>query len=243
MVTGAGSGLGRQISLRLSEEGATVLLADVDVEAMRCSASELPGLSECHVLDVTNESDWATAERRVLEKFGRLDVLVNAAGIAMAKDNLSTCTRETFQQVLNVNVTGTFLGCQLAQRVMTVKGGSVINIGSIRSLVASSDTLAYSTSKTALLGLTRAAALYTAERGLNVRFNLVCPGAINTTMQQEWVASASDPQLAAQQMMATYPMGRIGKADEVAALVLFLAGDESQYVTGTHLSVDGGFTA
>lgn len=242
LVTGAASGIGRQIALRFSQQGAAVLLADINGAGLKETVALLPGESESIEFDVRDEAGWQTAIARVRERFGALDILANCAGVALVDDDILACSSQTWEQTMAINVTGVFLGCRYGLPAMR-HGGSIINLGSMRSFVGAVDRLAYSTSKSALLGLTRSVALYCAQDGSDIRANIICPGGINTQLGVSLLSAVPDRASAEAREIAGYPMGRLGEPDEVAWLAVYLASDESRFMTGASLVVDGGFTS
>ncbi|WP_374384762.1 SDR family NAD(P)-dependent oxidoreductase [Dongia sp.] len=242
MITGAASGIGRQIALRLSQQGAAVMLADIHGAGLRETAAMLPGEHDTVEFDVRDEAGWQAAIARISERFGAFDILANCAGVALVDDDILACTSQTWEQTMGINVTGVFLGCRYGLPAMR-RGGSIINLGSMRSFAGAADRLAYSTSKSALLGLTRSVALYCAQAGSDIRANIICPGGINTQLGTSLLAAVPDRAKAEAREIAGYPMRRLGEPDEVAWLAVYLASDESRFMTGASLVVDGGFTA
>lgn len=244
LVTGAASGLGRQIALEFAEEGASLILADIEETGLRDSASLLPTPCETVRLDVTDDAAWREAARFIRGLPNRLDIAVNAAGVSPGRDTIEDCGFAQWNRIVAVNLSGTFLGCRTAVDLMKdTGGGSIINLGSIRSVVASSTTLAYSATKSGILGLTKSVALHCAEHRYDIRANVICPGGIMTDMNREKLSRESDPDATLKAWNAAYPMGRLGTAEEVAKMAVYLASDDAAYVTGAHFMIDGGFTA
>jgi 3(or 17)beta-hydroxysteroid dehydrogenase len=243
IVTGAASGIGRGCAQRLAAEGARVIVTDRDEAGVRQVADALGSPHLAHVLDVTDEAQWKLVVDRALEAFGRVDILVNAAGIG-AVANIEQTTLEQWRLVQAVNSDGVFLGCREAFRAMKLGGGgSIVNISSVAGLVGDGDLPAYCASKGAVRLLTKSVALHGARRGANIRCNSVHPGFIATPMVEALAAAYPDPKVARERLEQANPQRRIGEVDDVAYLVLFLASDESKFVTGSEFVVDGGATA
>ncbi|MDV9188581.1 SDR family NAD(P)-dependent oxidoreductase [Streptomyces sp. SR27] len=239
LVTGAARGQGEQEARLFAAEGARVVLADVLDEAGEALAEELGEERAGYVrLDVTKEADWAAAVAFAKERFGKIDGLVNNAGILRFNELLSTPLEE-FQAIVSVNQTGCFLGIRtVAPEIAAAGGGTIVNTSSYTGLTGMAGVGAYAASKHAVLGLTRVAALELAAKG--IRVNAVCPGAIDTAMSNP---EGVDPAATAELYRKLVPLGRIGRPDEVAALALFLTGEESAYITGQPFVIDGGWLA
>jgi 3(or 17)beta-hydroxysteroid dehydrogenase len=243
IVTGAASGIGRACARRLAGEGATVVLTDRDVAGGEAAAGALGAPHAFCALDVTDPAAWASVVDEAVRAFGRLDVLVNAAGVGVMNDVEHT-TLEQWRLVHAVNAEGTFLGCQAALRAMKAAGGgSIVNISSVAGIVADPDMAAYCASKGAVRLLTKSVALHAARAGYGVRCNSVHPAFIDTPMVDGLLAAASERGLTRAKLERAVPLGRIGEVDDVAHLVVYLASDESRFVTGAELVVDGGLTA
>jgi NAD(P)-dependent dehydrogenase (short-subunit alcohol dehydrogenase family) len=243
IVTGAASGIGRACARRLASEGAAVVLTDRDVSRGEAATRELGAPHVFRALDVTDPAAWASVVDEAVRAFGRLDVLVNAAGVGLMGD-IERATLEEWRLVNTVNAEGTFLGCQAAVRAMKASGGgSIINVSSVAGIVADPDLAAYCASKGAVRLLTKAVALHAARAGYGIRCNSVHPAFIDTPMVDGMLASASDRGLTRAKLERAIPLGRIGEVDDVAHLVIYLASDESRFVTGAELVVDGGLTA
>ena len=234
LVTGAGSGIGRAIATALHAEGAAVVLADVSGNE-KALADELGAGTVAVRADVTVGSEVAAAVDAAREAFGGLHVMVNNAGIDGAMGPIADCSEENFDRVVAVNLKGVFLGMKHAIPLLLASGGgSVINIASAAGLVGFPMMPAYCASKGGVVQLTRGGALEYAAAG--VRVNAICPGVIDTPL-----VAGIDPAMT-EAALAMTPLGRLGRPSEIANLAVFLASDESSYMTGAALSIDGGFT-
>jgi 3alpha(or 20beta)-hydroxysteroid dehydrogenase len=231
IVTGAGQGMGAHEARRLIAAGASVVLTDVLSDAVAAVAADLGPRAVARRHDVTDEDDWASVVSFALDTFGGVDTLVNNAAV----HRLALIEREKrveFEQVLAVNLVGTFLGIQAAIAPMRTRGGgSIINISSTAGLTGMPEHAAYGASKFGIVGLTKTAAIELGPSG--IRVNSVHPGPINTSMLPPGDATR----------FAGLPLQRAGEPEEVADLVLFLASDESSFVTGAQLAIDGGMAA
>jgi len=235
LVTGATGGLGTAICELLHENGAIVYVTDIDRDRGESLARGLGDRARFVQLDVTDETSWSAAVAAIEDAGDRLTTLVNCAGAALKRPLVDTSVAD-FRRILELNLTGTFLGIRVAGRHM-VDGGSIVNISSLNGVLPTAELGAYVASKAAVSALTRVAALELAARGITV--NSVCPGSIDTaiTDTQDFADTDWDAYL------RTIPLGRRGAPAEVAQAVLYLAADESRYVTGTDLVIDGGIAA
>ncbi|UDF04867.1 glucose 1-dehydrogenase [Asticcacaulis sp. AND118] len=242
LVTGGAQGIGEAIVRSFVAEGARVVIADIDPEEGGALAAELPD-AVFRQLDVSDEAQWIAALDSVVADFGRLDVLVNNAGITGrndAKNDPEHTTLEDWRRVMMVNTDGVFLGCKHAIRVMRpARAGSIINMSSRSGLVGIPHQAAYAASKAAVRNHAKTVALYCAEEGLNIRCNSVHPAAILTPMWEAMLKDAADKEKVA----AGTPLHRFGRPDEVAAVVLLLASDEATFITGSEFNIDGGVLA
>lgn len=242
LVTGGAQGIGKAIVRSFAAEGARVIIADIDPREGEALAAELPG-AVFRRLDVADEAQWIAVLDSVVADFGRLDVLVNNAGItgrADAKNDPEHTTLEDWRRVMTVNTDGVFLGCKHAIRVMRPnRTGSIINMSSRSGLVGIPHQAAYAASKAAVRNHTKTVALYCAEEGLNIRCNSVHPAAILTPMWEAMLKDEADKEKVA----AGTPLHRFGRPDEVAAVVLLLASDEATFITGSEFNIDGGVLA
>lgn len=239
LITGAATGIGAAIAGTFARAGATVIVTDRNAEAGAAMAGELG--AEFHPLDVADEAAARRVAEAVLARHGRLDLLVNNAGIGHVGTLLQT-TAADLQRLWSVNVAGVFhvtrafLPAMLARRA-----GNIINLASIAGVVGLRDRLAYSTTKFAVVGFTKSLALDHARDGL--RCNCLCPGRVETEFVAGMLRQYPDPAAARAEMAATQALGRMGTPDEIAAAALYLASDESAFVTGTAFIIDGGWSA
>ncbi len=241
IVTGAGSGIGRAIATRLSNEGARLVLADLDEAAVQNVASELDGESLVHQADVTRAADMEALVSRVTGEWDGLDVMVNNAGVGMAATAPDTA-EEDYDMMMDVCVRGTFLGMKYAiPAIRESGGGSVVNMSSIAALVGLNDRAIYCAAKGAILAMTRASAIDHIEEG--VRVNCIAPGTVDTPWIDRITSGYDDPGEARARMEARQPHGRFVQPEEIAAMAAYLASDESGSVVGACMVVDGGMTA
>ena len=244
LVTGAGSGIGAAIAEVFAIAGAFVFVADRDEKSgleIVARILSLQGRAEFLKLDVSVESDCREIAQGVLSKHGRLDVLVNNAGIGHVGTLLQT-TAQDLDRLYAVNVRGVFnVTKAFLPDMVKRKSGSIINLASIGGVVGVRDRAAYCATKFAVVGLTKSVALDHAKDG--VRVNCICPGRVETPFVAARLAEYPDPEKARREMSATQAVGRMGRPDEIAAAALYLASDESAFVTGSEFIIDGGFSA
>ncbi len=242
LVTGAASGIGLAAATLLLDEAATVILTDRDQALSAFALDPLRPRAAVRSLDVTREADWIAVTDAVAAEFGRIDIIVNSAGVVLLKD-IETTTLEEWRALMAVNLDGTFLGCKHAVRVMKDRGGSIVNMSSVAGLIGSGNLAAYSASKGGVRLLTKSVALHCARRGYNIRCNSVHPSFVETPMLRSMIASARDPKKLEDNFMHAAPLGRLAQPAEIARTILFLASDESAFTTGAELVIDGGLTA
>jgi NAD(P)-dependent dehydrogenase (short-subunit alcohol dehydrogenase family) len=251
IITGASLGLGAASAQMLAKEGAAIVLADIKDEegqAVRKSI-EATGTTALYVHhDVASEESWRSLVERTVTRFGRVDVLVNNAGVA-ASAAPEEQTLEQWRWLMSINLDGVFLGTKhaiLAMKSYPPKGGgSIINLSSIEGLVGDPHLGAYNASKGGVRLYTKSVALYCAKAGLDIRVNSIHPGYIWTPMVENYLRSQGDGDIAAgrREIAAMHPVGRIGEPDDIAYGVVYLASNESKFVTGAELVIDGGYTA
>jgi meso-butanediol dehydrogenase/(S,S)-butanediol dehydrogenase/diacetyl reductase len=241
LITGAGSGIGRAAAILFAKEGARVAVNDIAPG----KAEETLGIMEsagsegiCAPGDVSRADDARRIVADTVQAFGRIDVVVNNAGV-IVPGSVDTTPEEDFDMVMRINVKGTFLVSKFAVREMLKSGGGVIvNNASVAALKGIPDRSAYSASKGAVVSLTRAMAIDYIKDG--IRINCVCPGTTDTPALEELMQSADDPRAAKDAFIARQPMGRLGKDEEIAQAMLFACSDETAYMTGSIITIDGG---
>jgi NAD(P)-dependent dehydrogenase (short-subunit alcohol dehydrogenase family) len=246
LVTGAASGLGAESARRLAREGAAVMLTDLSEDAGESVARGIEdqgGRAAFLTHDVTSEEGWAGVVAATIERFGRLDVLVNNAGVSGGFTDLMTHSLEDWRRILSINLDGVFLGLRHAGPAIAAggAGGSVINLSSILGKVAMPGAAAYCASKGGVLMLTKAAALEWAPVG--IRVNSIHPGFIDTPMVSNVIQAAESGNELRELIISRHPLGRLGASREIADAVVFLASDDSSFMTGAEMVVDGGYTA
>jgi NAD(P)-dependent dehydrogenase (short-subunit alcohol dehydrogenase family) len=240
IVTGGASGIGRATWRRFLAEGARVVVADRDpsIEGEVAAAGSNGAFAS---LDVRDPAGWAALVETSKQRFGRLDVLVNCAGI-LREGTVEDTSLAEWREVIEVNLTGTFLGCQAVASLMRAGGGgSIVNLSSVSGLKGDAQLVAYDASKGGVAALTRDVALYFARRGEAIRCNSVHPNVVATNMVTGFFKTAKLQKL--EEWMESQPSGRMIEPEEIAAAILFLASDESRYVNGSEFVVDCGTTA
>ena len=243
LVTGAASGIGLQTSIRLAEEGARVMMTDINLEEGLQQAEKLGAKATFLKHDIIEEEEWISVLDETVKRFDRLDILVNSAGMVLIAD-VEQITLEEWRKVHAVNLDGTFLGCKHGVRVMKEFGaGSIINLSSVSGMIGGFNLAAYNSSKGAVRMLTKSVALHCARAGYGIRCNSIHPTFIETPMLESMIRDSPDPEKARQTLVRQVPLRRIGKPDDVANMIVYLASDESTFVTGTEMVIDGGVIA
>jgi NAD(P)-dependent dehydrogenase (short-subunit alcohol dehydrogenase family) len=241
VVTGAGSGIGRAIALRLAEEGGLVLCADIDGGAAEDTASAIRGSASAVHTDVSDPRQVEAMIDRCAELHGRVDVLVNNAGVNIP-GVLHEVPDEVIDKTLAVNVKGAIYGCRAAiPHMLSAGGGSIVNISSVNGIVSEPFLSVYSASKGAVVMLTKGVALDYAKQG--IRCNAICPGWVDTPINYAHAEMLGGLQHVYDTIDSFQPIGRPGRPEEIAHVALFLASDEASFMTGAIVSADGGMTA
>ena len=246
LVTGAAQGLGAAIATMLANEGAKVALSDINIDGARGVASEINGNRPDSAIaieqDVADEAGWKRVLRQVAADFGGLNILVNNAGIGSI-GSVEDESYENWRHVHAVDLDSVFLGCKYGVPLIAESGGgSIVNISSISGIIAGHNLAAYNSAKAAVRHLSKSVALHCARTGNGVRCNSVHPVFIDTPIL-DGMAQGGDREDALQKLGRQIPLGRVGQPDDVAYAVLYLASDESSFVTGSEIRVDGGISA
>lgn len=239
LVTGAGSGIGRATAVRLAQEGASVYLADINGDTLEETTQLLPEDREyrCGTLDVSSAEECRQLVADTISEFGRLDVLCNIAGIATCQ-HFADISEESWNRVIGINLNGVFFLCQAAMPHLVESKGNIINMSSSAGRTGQAYNASYGASKAAVLMLSKSLAIEFAARG--VRVNAICPGAVSTSLSQNFQAPEDADMNLFMRLMPLLPMA---EAEEIAAAVAYLASEEARFVTGVEFAIDGGQTA
>jgi 2-keto-3-deoxy-L-fuconate dehydrogenase len=248
LVTGAGSGIGKEIALLYARQGAHIIIADVNAEAAASVATQITaqeGIAQPLSLDVANEEQVRNAFDQVVQDHGRIDILVNNAGVSHVGNILETSI-EDWERVMSVNTRGVFLCSKYAITHMLAQapqGGVLVNIASVAGLIAVDRRFPYGASKGAVISMTRSIAMDFVGQG--IRANAICPGTVHTPFVEGYLERhfADSKDEARNQLHARQPIGRMGRPEEIAQAALYLASDEAAFITGSALVIDGGWTA
>jgi 3(or 17)beta-hydroxysteroid dehydrogenase len=248
LITGSARGIGQATAELFHKEGATVIISDIRDEEGKVIAEKMGEKAEYIHLDVGDEKEWLILTEYIGLKYGRIDILVNNAGITGFLESTGPWDAEnadlkSWEEVHRVNSTGVMLGCKYAIRLMKKDGGSIINVSSRSGVVGIPGAVAYASSKAAVRNHTKSVALYCAEKGYKIRCNSVHPAAIMTPMWDAMLGEGELRQKMIEEIESGIPLGHFGEPLDVAYGMLYLASDESKYVTGIELTIDGGILA
>lgn len=246
IVTGAASGIGQASAKRLAQEGATVVLTDIQAEAGERVAREIGPQATFQVQDVTREDAWQALFAATLRRHGRFDILANVAGVPGSGDRQDPerCSLEEWRKINSVNLEGVFLGCKHAIPAMRQSGGgAIVNVSSLAAMIATPPMAAYGAGKAGVCQLTKSVALHCARRGYRIRCNSIHPGIIDTPMGQTAMSWAgADLTAGRERYRKMVPLGVLGEPDDIAWTLVFLASDEAKFITGAEFVVDGGMS-
>lgn len=248
LITGSSRGIGQATAELFHKEGAMVIVSDIRDDEGSALVKKLKTKCEYIHLDVGNEENWQNASEYINTKYGKLDILVNNAGITGFLESSGPWDAEnsdfkTWDEVHKVNSTGVMFGCKYAIKLMKENGGSIVNISSRSGIVGIPGAVAYASSKAAVRNHTKSVALYCAEKGYRIRCNSVHPAAIMTPMWDAMLGEGQQRKQIIEEVEAGIPLGHFGESIDVAYGILYLASDESKYVTGIELTIDGGILA
>ena len=247
IVTGGASGLGKSSAILLAREGAKIVVTDIDeedgkkvVQQIKANGGEAIFIKQ----DVSKEDEWKNVIETTLKTFGKLHILANSAGIGLG-GTVEEVTLEDWKNLIDVNLNGTFLGTQYGIKGMkeTGEGGSIINFSSIEGLIGDPNLPAYNASKGGVAIFTKSAALHCARQGYGIRINSIHPAYIWTPMVENFLKAQGNVEEGKKQLESLHPVGHLGEPDDIGYGVVYLASDESKFMTGSELVIDGGYTA
>ncbi|TWT05043.1 glucose 1-dehydrogenase [Reyranella sp. CPCC 100927] len=245
LITGGASGLGECAAILMAQEGAKVVIADIQADKGKAVAGKIGSAASFVLLDVTSEAQWQAAIAAAVATFGALHVLVNSAGIGLGK-TVEDIELEEWRRVHAIDLDGVFLGCKHGVREIKkhtgALGGSIINISSISGIIAGANMAAYNSAKAGVRLLSKSVALHCAKSGYNIRCNSVHPTFIDTPILDRYRTRFGD-EVMQQKLGRQVPIGRLGRPEEVGWPIVFLASDESSFMTGSEVVVDGGISA
>lgn len=248
LITGAAQGIGKAAAAAFANEGALVIISDINDELGQQAAQEIGNKCSYLHLDVQEENDWKSTISHILDEHKKLDILVNNAGITgfyegAGPQDPEQASLASWRQVHAVNSDGVFLGCKYAIQAMRELGGAIVNISSRSGLVGIPGAAAYAASKAAVRNHTKTVALYCCEMGYPIRCNSVHPAAILTPMWEPMLGTGLEREKRMVEIAQDIPMRKMGTSEDVANAIVYLTSDESKYVTGIELSIDGGILA
>lgn len=242
LVTGAADGIGAAAGRELAAAGATLILTDINLEGVQQVARSIGPKAVAMELNVCDPGAWQKVLDDVVSEHGKLDVLVNNAGGAGA-GTIEDISIDDYRNAMTLNIDSVFIGSKLAiEKMKTSGGGNIINVSSIHGIRAAAHAASYSAAKGAVRLLTKSVALHCAEKGYNIRCNSIHPGYILTTQMIDWVNKAEDPGAVMADLVSKHPIGFLGQPEDIGKGIVFLASDDSRFMTGQELVMDGGFT-
>ena len=242
LITGGASGIGKAAAILLAEEGAQIIVSDINVKSANETANEIGNSAIAYEHDVTDEGSWKILLSKIKHKFGRINILVNCAGIAMI-GNIEETTLEDWKNIHAVDLDSIFLGCKTALPIMVDNGpGSIINLSSISGIIAGHNLAAYNSAKAGVRHLTKSIALHCAKKKYDIRCNSVHPAFINTNMLDD-ILPKGNREESLERLSRQVPLGRIGEVKDVAWAIVYLASEESKFMTGAEIVLDGGLSA
>ena len=247
IVTGGASGLGKSSAKLLAREGAKIVVSDIDEEGGKKVVQQIKedgGEAIFIKQDVAKEDEWKNVIETTLETYGKLHILANSAGIGLG-GTVEDVTLEDWKNLIDINLNGTFLGTKYCIKGMrkTDEGGSIINFSSIEGLIGDPNLPAYNASKGGVTIFTKSAALHCAKQGYGIRINSIHPAYIWTPMVENFLKAQGDVEEGKKQLESLHPIGHLGEPDDIGYGVVYLASDESKFMTGSELVIDGGYTA
>ena len=243
IVTGGGSGIGKATAKKFAEEGASVVVTDVNANAGHVAVEEIGGSAVFVSHDVTDEGEWEQVMQETVDRFGKVDILVNNAGIlgTGALQNPEDLSLDEVRAVSAVNVDGVLLGCKHAIKAMKDHGGSIVNVSSLAGIWATPSMVPYGVSKGAVRQLTKSVAAYCGKQKYGIRCNSVHPSWIETAMVDDLLNFLfDDPEQGREERRQAVPVGRLGQPEDIANAICYLASDEAGFVNGAELVIDGG---
>lgn len=251
LITGASRGIGEESARMLASEGAQVIMTDILDDQGQALAEEIGQNANYYHLDVTQENDWQVLCNMIKQEYGRLDILFNNSGVSGFEEKFDQRPQDIehtsladWQSIHAVNLDGVFLGCKYSIPLMKEHGGSIINMSSRAGMVGVAETAAYCSSKGAVRNLSKSIAIYCAQYGYNIRCNSLHPGAIRTPIWDTVIGDTPEQKTATLNFVKRgIPLNEIGTPSDVAYSVLYLASDESRYITGSEIVIDGGIMA
>ena len=242
LITGGASGIGKAAAILLAEEGAQIIVSDINVKSANETAKEIGSSAIAYEHDVTDEVSWKILLSKIENNFGHINILVNCAGIAMI-GNIEETSLEEWKNIHAVDLDSIFLGCKTALPIMVDNGpGSIINLSSISGIIAGHNLAAYNSAKAGVRHLTKSIALHCAKKKYDIRCNSVHPAFINTNMLDD-ILPKGNREESLERLSRQVPLGRIGEVKDVAWAIVYLASEESKFMTGAEIVLDGGLSA